>query len=74
MPTTPSSNKSPLAADITAKLNSGESLAHADYSDRDLYAIALNQANLEQINLSGCILTNADLVEVNLAGANSTKS
>ena len=70
MPTTDSSNKSPLAVNIVAKLKSGESFANADYSNLDLYAIALNDANLEQINFSQSILTNAELVDTNFKGAN----
>ena len=57
MPTTTSSNKSPHATAIAAKLQAAESLAYADLSNQDLYAIALNQANLEQTNFSGSILT-----------------
>ena len=70
MPTTASSNKSPFAADLSAKLKSGESLTYADYSNLDLYAIALSGVNLKEINFSGSILTNADLVGADLTGAN----
>ena len=70
MPTTTSSSKSPLAGVIAEKLNAGESLANADYSNKDLYAIALNQANLEGVNFSRSLLTNADLIGANLKGAN----
>ena len=52
MPTTASSNKSPVSANLLAKIQTGESLENANYNDLDLYAIALNQANLAKINFS----------------------
>ncbi|MEM8831595.1 MAG: pentapeptide repeat-containing protein [Cyanobacteria bacterium P01_G01_bin.19] len=70
MPTTASSSKSPLAAILIEKLNAGDSLTDADYSNQDLYAIALNQANLAGINFAYSVLTNADLIDANLTGAN----
>ena len=68
MPIT-ASNKSPRVLDILSKLQSGESLVGEDFSQQDLYGIALNQANLELVNFCQTILTNADLISANLKGA-----